>query len=98
MRRPFTALLLMLLLPALAPAQAKLKPDPDDVPRFKLRARVIGIGGQKPDGKKFTFRLGSSKSAATAGDAWSDWLAFDTEQVHATLKGYPAIYLRSYPV
>jgi hypothetical protein len=72
---------------------------PDDTPTFHLRARVVAQAGKEPVGKKFTFQLGvPGKPVTAAGSDWSDWLKFGPEQVEATLKGYPAIYLRGYPV
>jgi hypothetical protein len=90
----------MALLAALHGGQsacAQLKPE--QVPTFELRARVRSVAGQPPTGKKFTFRYGAGGNAVTTeADAWSDWLAFGPQQIEATLKGYPAIYLKGWPV
>ena len=77
--------------------QADLKPE--EVPGFRLRAHVVTVGGEQPDGRKFSFRFSAGgKQAAAEGKAWSDWLPFEREQIEATLKGYPAIYLKGWPV
>src|SRR5690606_28708463 len=95
--RQAVSLLLLLLLALHVPAQAPLRPA--DAPTFQLRARVVRQAGEVPRDRKFTFRLGAGSKAATAtGGEWSDWIAFGKEQIEATLKGYPAIYLRGYPV
>ncbi len=88
-------ILFLLAWAASAGAQAKLRPA--DAPLFKLRARVVRFQGKAPVGKKFTFTLAGSRRGST-GDNWSDWLVFGDAQRTATLKGYPAIYLRGYPV
>lgn len=82
------------LLVALVTAQTK----PADAPLFQVRARVVTQKGQPPTGKKFTFRVSTAKAVGTEGSAWSDWLTFGEEQRTATLKGYPALYLKGYPV
>ncbi len=86
------------LCPVLAAAgQSGLRPG--DVPTFQLRARVTSSGGEEPGKKKFSFRFGvPCKAEAAAGDAWCEWLKFELDQVLATLKGYPAIYMRGFPV
>jgi hypothetical protein len=97
MHRSAWLVLLSLAVPAAAAAQTKLLPA--DAPTFRLRARVTSQGGRGPAGKRFAFRLpGPGKPVSTAGDDWSDWLTFGPEQVEATLKGYPAVGLRGYPV
>lgn len=75
------------------------KPIPDDVPAFRLRARVMSIAGAPPDGKTFTFRwsVPGDPVQSKASD-WSPPLAFASSQIEATLKGYPAMYLKGYPV
>lgn len=72
---------------------------PGDVPPFRLRARVVLAGRQPPQGKGFRFGFSVSPQRVTAQEsAWSDWLSFGPSEIEATLKGYPAIYLRGYPV
>lgn len=82
----------------IAPAVACAQPAAD-VPRFTVRARVASIGGEKPEGREFTFRWSgiASEKAVSAADGWSGPLPFGQEQVEATLRGYPAIYLKRYP-
>lgn len=72
----------------------------DQVPTFQLRARVTAIGGKVPNGQTFTFRFANLPgTAVTVNDsAWSEWLRYERPQVEATLKSYPAIYMRSFPV
>lgn len=77
------------------PAAAALSPD--RVPTFHLRARVTSAAGQPPGGRTFTFHVAKASAKAT-GDAWSDWLTFDRTAAEENLKGYPAIYLKGYPV
>lgn len=72
---------------------------PEDVPTFQLRARVASIGGEKPEGQEFSFRFGvGGEQVVTNGSQWSDSLPFEREQIEATLKGYPAIYMDGWPV
>jgi hypothetical protein len=87
-----------MLCPALALAgQSGLRPE--EAPTFQLRARVASVEGKEPAGRKFAFRLGVPGAAAKSeGKEWSEWLKFERPQVEATLKGYPAIYMRGYPV
>jgi hypothetical protein len=95
--RPLLALLLTTSITGHVLAQAKLKPE--DTPSFKLRARITSVGKEDPAGKKFSFRLSVPSAAPTStGKEWSDWLTFGDKQIEATLKGYPANYLKGYPV
>ena len=71
--------------------------QPDRVPTFQLRARVTSAGGKEPGERPFTFRVGKS-SARVVGGAWGDGLKFDREAVEANLKGYPALYMKGFPV
>lgn len=96
-----TLLLAVLALPASVHAQTPKKANtkPEDAPTFQWRVRVTSVEGKAPAGKKFTVRCGPGGQAATvAGDAWSNWLPFTKEQMQATLAGYPAQYLRGYPI
>jgi hypothetical protein len=76
-------------------AASKLKPE--EVPEFRLRARVTSIGGQLPEGKKLSFGL-AGVSGTAAGSQWSAELKFGRPQAEATLQGYPAIYMRGWPI
>src|SRR3569833_2234708 len=70
-----------------------------DVPHFHLRARVSSIGGAPPTAERFRFGLGlPGTDVQAAGAGWSDWIGYGDAQVERTLKGYPAIYMHSYPV
>jgi hypothetical protein len=97
MTRPILVVLLLGALPASGTAQQNLKPA--DAPTFQLRARVVTQAGKEPAGKKFAFNLGAqSKQVNVEGTNWSDWITFGPAQIEATLKGYPGMYLRGYPV
>jgi len=96
MMRTFS-FLFVLLLPTVCFAQAKLKPE--EVPTFQLRGRITACEEKDPGQKKFTLRLSGGNGAANVtGSAWSEWLKFDKSYAEATLKGYPALYMRGYPV
>ena len=95
MRIPVIVGLAILSLPSMLLADSKLKPE--DVPEFQLRARVLKIGGQVPDGKKFSFGLAGTSGTAV-GNSWSTAIRFGRPQAEATLKGYPAIYMRGWPL
>jgi hypothetical protein len=87
-----------LALLALAPAaRAASQLKPEEVPEFRLQARVLAIGGQAPEGKKFSFGLAGVNGTA-AGSQWSTQLGFGRPQAEATLKGYPAMYLPGWPI
>ncbi len=95
--RTFVSLGLLFILPSSGMAQRGLKPE--EVPTFQLRARVVEQQGKVPADKKFSFRLdASNRVMKTTGGEWSDWLVFGQKEVEKNLKGYPAIYLRGYPV
>lgn len=49
-------------------AASKLKPE--KIPEFRLRARVLNIGGQAPEGKKSSFGL-AGVSGTAEGSQWS---------------------------
>jgi hypothetical protein len=72
---------------------------PEDVPLFRLRARVVSEGGQAPGEGPFLFQLEvGSASVSSRGREWSEWLEYNREMAAVTLKSYPAIYLRAYPI
>ncbi len=98
-RIALVAIILSVCLATPLPAQPKKNTKPADAPTFQLRARVTKIAGAEPGKRKFTFRFNvKSTAASTVGDAWSDWLTFGQPQIDAILNGYPALYLRNYPV
>ena len=90
----------MIVFHALASHAAQRGPlREEEVPTFQLRGRVLSVGGRTPTKETFTFRLDVSGAAvSSAGVQWSNWLKYDRPQVEATLKGYPAIYMREFPV
>lgn len=86
----------MLWLPVLAQKRAFA---PDDVPSFQLRARALPSAARAVEGRRFSYRFTvPGGSAASEGGAWSEWLAFGRPQIEATLKGYPATYIKGFPV
>ena len=76
-------------------AGSKLKPT--EVPEFEVRARVVKIGNQVPEGKKFSCTLAGG-SITAEGSQWSRWVTFDHLDAKKALKGYPAIYMPGWPV
>ena len=75
-----TTIVSLFLWPTLVHAQLK----PEEVPTFAVRVRVTSVGGEKPDGKKFSFRYGVGGQSATAeGGQWTDWLRFERSQIEA---------------
>ena len=90
------ALMAVMLAPLVANAQLK----PEQVPTFRLRARIVSVDEKVPDMKEFKFHWSGiiSDKVASKDSGWSPWLAFAQPQVAATLKGYPASYMRGYPV
>ena len=86
---------LIFALPSVVAAGSGLKPD--QVPEFRLRARVVRVAGQVPEGQAYTFALAGANATAR-GSAWSTEIKFSRPQAEATLKGYPAIYLPAWPV
>jgi len=84
----------------MGPATAIAQLKPDQVPTFQARARIVSSGGMKPQGKEFRLQWSGIESArvTTQDGGWSDWLAFGKPQVAAILKGYPASYMRGFPL
>ena len=76
---------------------AESKLNPEEVPEFQLKARLLKIGGEVPEGKKFSFGL-AGVSGTAMGSSWSPAIKFGHAQAEATLKGYPAIYMPGWPV
>lgn len=87
-------LMVLALFPATS-AGSKLKPT--EVPEFEARARVVQLGNQAPEGKKFSGSLAGG-SITTEGSQWSRWVAFDHLDAKKTLKGYPALYMPGWPL
>ncbi len=88
----------LMVVAAVVMAQTTPPLKPADAPLFQVRGRVVSQQGKPPTGKKFTFRISTAKAVTAEADSWSDWLTFGADQRTATLKGYPAIYLKGYPV
>ncbi len=95
MRILVIASIALLALQPVALAAPKLTPE--EVPEFRLRARVLSFGGQTPEGKKFSFGL-AGVSGTAEGSQWCAEIKFGRPQAEATLKGYPAIYMSGWPV
>lgn len=95
--RDLITTLVIATLPLTAQAQKTLQAD--QVPTFQLRARVVGQPNKDFAKTKFSFRLDvNAKPVAAVGNAWSDWLVYGKTEAAATLKGYPAIYMRGFPI
>jgi hypothetical protein len=105
----FLGLCSLLLLCGCAPQVSKVPSvqasslKPEEVPTFELRARAVSAGKDKTPiaDKKFSFRWGTGlpgETVSTQGDAWSEWIKFDRPQAEAVLKGYPALYMKGYPI
>ncbi len=95
MRILVSAGLALLIFPPATLAASKLKPE--EIPEFRLRVRVLNIGGQSPEGKKISFGL-AGVSGTADGSQWSTEIKFGRPQAEATLKGYPAMYMSSWPI
>lgn len=80
---------------ALFSARASAALKPEQVPAFKIRARVTGAGNS---GKIFSFQLASATSQKAEAGAWSDWMVFERAQIEKNLKDYPAIYLQRFSI
>ncbi len=95
MRIPVVVGVAILSLPSILLADPKL--EPEEVPEFQLRVRVLKISGQVPEGRKFSFAL-AGVNGTSEGNSWSTAIRFGRPQAEATLKGYPAIYMPGWPV
>ena len=103
MRRSFLISLFLILLcgssspvPQHAAAQEmpQINPDkttwiqPEELPTFRIRARVLQVAGAAPGERKFEFDVGgavydlsdSPTAVATTGDAWSEWLTVSSKE------------------
>jgi hypothetical protein len=70
--------------------------QPSDVPTFRIRVRVISVGGKDPTGHKFPIRL-QTLSGETDGKGWSPWLIYDAAQVSRSL-AHSSPYLTGWPL
>ena len=70
--------------------------QPSDVPTFRIRARVLSLGGMDPTGHKFPIHL--QTLTGEAGKDWSPWLIYDAAQAPRSLGLYPNPYLRDWPL
>src|SRR5882762_2465040 len=68
-----------------------------DVPTFRIRVRVISVGGMEPTGHKFPIHL-QTLTAEADGQNWSPWLVYDAPQASKSLGLYPNPYLRNWPL
>jgi len=89
------ALLVLVLLGGAALA----KFPASEVPTFTVRARVVNINGQAPDGKAFTFTLGKTLAKVT-GTEWTEGMAFTEKDAEAALAPnvYPNMYMGGWPL
>ena len=67
-----------------------------DVPTFRIRVRVISVGGMEPTGHKFPIHLQTLTTEAD-GQNWSPWLIYDAAQVSKSLR-HPNPYVRGWPL
>ena len=68
-----------------------------DVPTFRIRIRVISVGGADAKGHKFPIRF-QTLSTEADGQDWSPWLVYDAAQASKSLGLYPNLYLGGWPV
>jgi hypothetical protein len=85
----------LLLLCSITPSVLALQVT--DVPTFRIRVRVISVGGMEPTGHKFPIHLQTLTTEAD-GQNWSPWLVYDAPQVSKSLGVYPNLYLRDWPL
>ena len=71
--------------------------QPTDVPTFRIRVRVLSLGGMDPTGHKFPIRL-QTLSGEADGKDWSPWLIYDAAQASRSLRVYPNPYVRGWPL
>jgi hypothetical protein len=95
-----TNFILRLLVASISSAAtvAAAAPKVEDVPTFRVRARVVPAGDPKAAPKAVIVRLADVGGGVKVTGEWGDWLAFDAAAVAKTLKGYPAIYMKGFPV
>src|ERR1700692_198826 len=68
-----------------------------DVPTFRIRIRVISVGGMDATGHKFPFHF-QTLTTEVDGKSWSPWLVYDATQASKSLGLYPNQYLRDWPL
>jgi len=89
------SLLALLFLCSIAPLVLALQVT--DVPTFRIRVRVISVGGKEPAGHKFPIHF-QTLTAEADGPNWSPWLVYDAPQVSKSLNVYPNLYLKDWPL
>src|ERR1043166_7663993 len=87
-------LLIALLL--LSAASTAIALQPSDIPPFRIRIRVVSVGGKEPKGHKFPIRL-QTLSGEADGKDWSPWLIYDAAQVSKSL-AHSSPYLTGWPL
>ena len=92
---PSLRLFALFLLCSFAPGALALTPS--DIPTFRIRFRVISVGGKDPVGHKFPIHL-QALTCEADGQDWSPWLAYDSAQVSKSMGLYPNPYLRDWPL
>ena len=85
----------LFLLCSIAPSVHALSVN--DVPTFRIRVRVETVGGVKPTSQKFPIHF-QTLSAEADGPNWSPWLVYDEREVSNSLKAYPNLYLKDWPL
>jgi len=70
--------------------------QPSDIPTFRIRIRVVSVGGKEPTGHKFPVRL-QTLSGEADGKDWSPWLTYDAAQASRSL-AHSSPYLRGWPL
>ncbi len=68
-----------------------------DVPTFRIRVRVVSVGGKDPTGRKFPIHL-QTVAAEADGQNWSAWSVYDAVQASKSLGLYPNLYLKDWPL
>src|SRR6266852_9498097 len=68
-----------------------------DVPTYRIRVRVISVGGKDAKGHKYPIHF-QTLSAEADDQSWSPWLVYDAAQASKSLGLYPNLYLRDWPV
>lgn len=66
-------------------------------PPFRIRVRVISVGGKPAKGHKYPIHF-QTLSTEADDQSFSPWLVYDAAQVSKSLGLYPNLYLRDWPV